>query len=122
MSEHTTTPSSTVTTDAPHAVPIAVDLNHELAAVALAILDKEDARRDFNKEINTEIKKLKKRQRDLATEIKSGGRQIPISFYAAPDAKEEAPESDPDDLPKDDLGEVPPEFEDDDAAESETEH
>jgi hypothetical protein len=34
-----TNPTNSVPTDTPHAVTIARDLNHELAAVSLAILD-----------------------------------------------------------------------------------
>lgn len=64
--------------------PIRRDLNHELAAVSLAILDKEDERKEFCTTINGELKKLKKRQRELSNEIKSGGQQLPIDFYAPP--------------------------------------
>lgn len=95
-----TNPTTTVTTDAPHAVAIARDLNHELAAVSLAILDKEDERKDFCHKVNAEIKKLKKRQRELASEIKQGGRQIPIDFYAG--AENDQPDEDEPDLETDD--------------------
>ncbi len=64
--------STSVTTDADHAVPVASRdvLVNELAAVSLALLDKREERTKANKGFNTAIKALEKRQRELATTIR----------------------------------------------------
>jgi len=76
MSEHT----QSVITNNPNAIPIRRDINQELAAISMQILDKEAERTDVNKRINTDLKKMKKLQRDLANQIRAGGKQLPISF------------------------------------------
>jgi len=48
-------------------------LVNELAAVALALLDKREERAKTNKKFNTDIKDLEKRQRELATTVRSTG-------------------------------------------------
>lgn len=64
------------------------ELTQELAAVSLAILDKEDARRSAAQTFNADLKKLKKRQREIATEIKAGGTQLTMMFGGASDDEE----------------------------------
>lgn len=65
------------------------ELTQELAAVSLAILDKEDARRTTAQEFNVALKKLKKRQREIANEIKAGGTQLTMMFGGVSSAAEE---------------------------------
>lgn len=50
-----------------------------LAAVSIEIQDLEGKRTEFCKDVNTRIKRLKKKQRDLATELSSGGQ---LSMFA----------------------------------------
>lgn len=73
---------------APPPMPVGDELTQELAAVTLAVLDKESERGETVKRFNSEIKKLKKRQRDIATEIKSGGRQLRMLFDPNTEADE----------------------------------
>lgn len=74
------TPQAVITdSDNTTRVP-AMDLKYELAAVSASILDKEDDRRSYCKDINEQIKKLKKRQRELCVEIRSGGSQLVMHF------------------------------------------
>lgn len=70
-------------TDDTNTIAIRRDLNQEIAAVAMAILDKEGERTEYNKRANSEIKKLKKRLLEVAHEIKAGGNQIPFEFSSA---------------------------------------
>jgi len=69
-------------TDDTNTIAIRRDLNQEIAAVAMAMLDKEAERTEANKRFNTELKKLKKRLLEVAHEIKAGGNQIPFQFEA----------------------------------------
>jgi hypothetical protein len=72
--------------DAPNTEPVnnSGALVNELAATSLAILDAEEERRSVVKTINEKIKKLKGRQRDLATTIKAGGIQLAMNFATFP--------------------------------------
>lgn len=75
--------------DEPAPLPTAApELTQELAAVSLAILDKEDARRTSAQEFNVALKKLKKRQREIANEIKAGGTQLTMMFGGASSSEE----------------------------------
>jgi hypothetical protein len=76
-------PTRSVTTDnSNHELIPPPDLKYELAAVSAAILDKEDQRGEFTRRANAEIKKLKKRQRELVSEIKAGGTQLEMHYAA----------------------------------------
>jgi len=72
--------------DAPNTEPVnnSGALVNELAATSLAILDAEEERRSVVKAINEKIKKLKGRQRDIATTIKAGGVQLAMNFATFP--------------------------------------
>jgi len=65
--------STSVTTDPPHAkvVHTREELVNELAAVALAILDAREERTKANKNFNSKIKNLEKRQRELAMTVRT---------------------------------------------------
>jgi len=78
MSEHVTE----LITDETSTIAIRRDLNQEIAAIAMAILDKEGERTEWNKRANTDLKKLKKRLLEVAHEIKAGGNQVPFQFEA----------------------------------------
>jgi hypothetical protein len=69
------TPRSVVSEANPNSVQVHTrdELVNELAAVALAMLDKREERAKANKKFNSDIKDLEKRQRELATTIKSTG-------------------------------------------------
>jgi hypothetical protein len=79
-------PKSVVGESNPNAVRVpATQLGPEIAAVALALLDKREARTMVNKEFNTDIKKLEKRLRELSSEVKATGMrdQFQINFGSA---------------------------------------
>jgi predicted nuclease with TOPRIM domain len=78
----TTTEPTTEIIDqgAPNTVAMKTDMVNELAATGLAIFDKEEERREFQTRINGEIKKLKKRYREIAHEVKAGGTQLIMNF------------------------------------------
>lgn len=86
-----TSPSKTVTTDPPHAKIVKPDgqaLANELAATGLAIFDKEEERREYNSKITGELKKLKKRYREIASEVKNGGVQLAMNWGSRPSDNE----------------------------------
>lgn len=93
MAEHITE----LITDDTNTIAIRRDLNQEIAAIAMAILDKEGERTEWNKRANTDLKKLKKRLLEVAHEIKAGGNQVPFQFTSAvaeaADTDEEEPEA-----------------------------
>lgn len=84
MTAGVTEPTKTVIDQgAPNTVPVKKDtttLANELAATGLAIFDKEEERKEFTTRVNGEIKKLKKRYREIASEIKAGGHQLVMHF------------------------------------------
>lgn len=78
-------PPKAVLTDSANTVRVPMkDISNEIAATSLALLDKIEERTTANKEFNTEIKKLQKRLRELATEVKSAGMrdQFQMNFPA----------------------------------------
>ena len=82
-----------VITDSERTTRVPSTLTQELAAVSLAILDKREERTNANKQFNSEIKKLEKRQRDVATQIRAGGIQLALSDFDAMEAGEAEEES-----------------------------
>lgn len=103
-----------IITDNPNVVPVSRDLAYEIAAVSAAILDKEEEKTETAKQFTKEIKALKKRQRELITEIRSGNTQLAINFGSrikeeialaetAPDGDDDR--DDGDELPQDEPSE-----------------
>lgn len=68
-------PTAVITDGAPGTVPVRTrdELVNELAAVAIALLDKREERTKVNKKFTADIKDLEKRQREVATTIRSSG-------------------------------------------------
>lgn len=82
-------------TDDTNTIAIRRDLNQEIAAIAMAILDKEGERTEWNKRANTDLKKLKKRLLEVAHEIKAGGNQVPFQFTSAVERAAETDDNEP---------------------------
>jgi len=70
-----------VHTDSDRTVRVPSNLTGELAALTLAILDKEIDRTATMRKFNEDLKKLKKRQRDVATQIRAGGVQLSLADF-----------------------------------------
>lgn len=67
-------PKAIVTDGAPNTVQVKSDqLGPEIAATALALLDKREARTMVLRGFNNDIKKMEKRLRDLANQVKQAG-------------------------------------------------
>jgi hypothetical protein len=92
-------PRSVITEGAPNTAQVHTreQIVNELAAVALALLDKREERTKANKSFNSAIKDLEKRQRDLATTVRSSGIRDTIQMNFAsvkPQVATETPEDD----------------------------
>lgn len=64
-------PTAVIADGAANTVPVRTrdELVNELAAVAIALLDKREERTKVNKKFTADIKELEKRQREVATTI-----------------------------------------------------
>jgi MinD-like ATPase involved in chromosome partitioning or flagellar assembly len=92
-----TEPNTEIITDgAPNVIPVQRDLKYELAATVALMFRKQREKKDFNAEIDAEIKNLKARAADLIGEIEQGGTQLAMNFATKAPAENDEPQEETD--------------------------